>query len=172
MKSIFAYVQVLIILYLENIFHWICGYTASWQICRDFCLHFLNNVVKFHGELRILSVSSTLRITMSKVENYEPYFTISNPDYFQQYIVIKFFQKWVEMWKETLDALCVVNVDDVMQKSLFYKWYKQFADGRKACADAPRSSRPVSMRNTTSIEKVKLVLHNDHYSDISLITLV
>ncbi len=51
--------------------------------------------------------------------------------------------------------------DDIVHKSLFYDWYKQFTDAREECADMPCSSRPVLMRNTTTIEKVELVFHND-----------
>ncbi len=45
-------------------------------------------------------------------------------NYFQQRVVIKFFQKWEKSWKETLDAFGVVYGDDVMPKSYFYNWYK------------------------------------------------
>ncbi len=49
-----------------------------------------------------------------------------------------------------------------MPKSSFYKWYKRFADESEGCgADEPHVGRPVSMRNATSIEKVKLAFRND-----------
>ncbi len=82
-------------------------------------------------------------------------------DYFQQSIVIKFFQKWKKSWKQTLDALCVVYGDNGMIKSLFYEWYKQFVDGRDDCANVPCSGWPVSMCNVNSIEKVKLARCKD-----------
>ncbi len=51
--------------------------------------------------------------------------------------------------------------DDVMPKSLFYEWYKQFAVGREECANTTHSGRPVSKCNTTSVKKVELLLRDD-----------
>ncbi len=85
---------------------------------------------------------------------------MSSPDYFQ-HLVMKFFQKRGKLRKETLDALCIAYGDDVMSKSSFYEWYNQCVDGRKECADAPRSDGLVSMHNTTTIEKVELALCDD-----------
>ncbi len=107
-----------------------------------FVYTFLNNVVKFHSEPCILSVSNTSCITTFEDKTCKLYFTMSSLDYFQQHIVIKFFQK---LGKETLDALCIVYGDDVKPKSSFYKWYKQFADGREECADAPCTSRRATL---------------------------
>ncbi len=82
-----------------------------------FVYFFLYNAVEFCGESCILSVSSTLGITTSKVESYKLYFTMSSLDNFQQHIVIKFFQKWGKLQKETIDALCVVYGDTIVIKS-------------------------------------------------------
>ncbi len=165
-----GFTQDLTIKYLGNIFHWRYGCTTNWWTQRVFVYAFLNIAGKFRREPCILSVSGTLYITMSKVENYELYRIMLSLDHFQHHILIKFFQKWEKLGKETFYALCVVYGDNVMLKSLFFAWYKYSNNGREEYADAPWSDRPASICNAISIVKVKVALHDDHRQSLRDIT--
>ncbi len=86
---------------------------------------------------------------------------MSTAKYFEQRVTLKFFVKWGKSRTETFEALKQVHGDDLMPKSSLYDWYKLFKEGREECGDAPRSGRPVAIRNAISRRKVEEALKDD-----------
>jgi len=55
--------------------------------------------------------------------------------------------------------------DQALFRSIVFRWYGRFRDGREDIEDDPRSGRPTGCRNDNNVEKIsQLLLHNCHLS--------
>jgi len=70
---------------------------------------------------------------------------------------------------ETFASLTKVYEDATLLRTMVFKWYKAFKEGRENVEDDPRSGRPISSTNDQNVEVVQAVMAKDHQMSVRMI---
>ena len=86
-----------------------------------------------------------------------------------QRYAIKFCVKLNKSATETFVSLTKTYGDATLSRTMVFKWYKAFKEGREKVEEDPRSGRTISSTNDQNAELVRAVMAKDRRLSVSMI---
>ena len=87
----------------------------------------------------------------------------------EAWYAIKFCVKLNKSATETFASLTEAYGDATLSRTMVFKWYKAFKEGRENVKDDPRSGRPISSTNDQNVEVVRAVMAKDRRLSVRMI---
>ena len=84
--------------------------------------------------------------------------TFAMQENIEQWYAIKFFVKLNKSATETFASLTEAYGDATLSRTMFFKWYKTYKEGRENVEDDPRSVKIISSTNDQNVEVVRTVM--------------
>jgi len=87
--------------------------------------------------------------------------TFAMQENIEQWYAIKFFVKLNKSATETFASLTEAYGDATLSRTMFFKWYKTYKEGRENVEDDPRSVKIISSTNDQNVEVVRALMATD-----------